>query len=88
MSNANHSVHWGRHRLSFYTPKEQIKLLPSRPRVVDPANPANNVWISGIAGYRPGHRASDYDDDGDGNHKPLLEKISTIVPYFVSLRVV
>nr|ADW54557.1 OAS1Aa transcript 2 [Geodia barretti] len=86
------NVHWGRRRSKiqdmkcrFYKPSEQIELLPSRPRVVDPANPANNVWISGIAGYKPGERAGNY-DGGDGNHQPLLDKIRTITLYFSSLQ--
>nr|CAB38027.1 2-5A synthetase [Geodia cydonium] len=85
------NVHWGRRgkkkqdmKNRFYTPKQQIKLLPSRPRVIDPANPANNVWVSGIAGYKPGERAGNY-DGGDGNHKPLLDKIHTITEYFTFL---
>ena len=75
-----YSVHWGQRRSiiqdikrRFYKPSQQIELLPSRPRVVDPANPANNVWISGIAGYKPGERAGNY-DGGDEITSPYLTK--------------
>jgi hypothetical protein len=34
----------------FYQLAEYSNLLPAHPRVVDPANPANNVWKSGITG--------------------------------------
>jgi hypothetical protein len=34
----------------FYKLAEYSNLLPALPRVVDPANPANNVWEGGIRG--------------------------------------
>ena len=52
-------------------------MLPSRPRVVDPANPANNVWITGFKDYQPGERICDY-EPGDGNASLLRRYIRTI----------
>ena len=52
-------------------------LLPRRPCIVDPANPANNVWISGLKRYRPGERISNY-EPGDGNSALLRSYIHTI----------
>ena len=56
---AVYSVYWEgeNYRLAEYS-----DLLPARPRVIDPANPANNVWESGIA----------------GDASVLIRKISTI----------
>ena len=34
----------------YYKLAEYSDLIPARPRVIDPANPANNVWESGIRG--------------------------------------
>ena len=41
-----YSVHWDG---KYYRMADYRDLLPSSlPRVIDPANPANNVWESGI----------------------------------------
>ena len=59
-------------------PQKYPKLLPQHlPRVIDPANPANNVWESGVNGYRQGEKLSNY-EMGDGNTAPLKRKISSI----------
>ena len=49
----------------------------SQPRIVDPANPVNNVWMTGFKNYKPGERISDY-EPGDGNAFLLRERIHTI----------
>ena len=49
------SVHWADGPSDFYRRRDYSDLLPSRPRVIDPANPANNVWESGF--YPPGNSA-------------------------------
>ena len=46
-------------------------LLPDCPRIVDPVNPANNVYLSGL-GPDP------YAEVGDGKWRMLRERISTI----------
>ena len=61
----------------FYRKSNYPSLLPSRPRVVDPANPANNVWITGLKSYKRGEVPSDY-EPGDGNSTVLKRKIHTI----------
>ena len=46
------SVYWadGNYKIADYR-----DLLPSPPRIIDPANPANNVWESGV---RPAGQSS------------------------------
>ena len=43
-----YSVYWADGPDDFYRRSDYKDLLPSRPRVIDPANPANNVWESGF----------------------------------------
>ena len=43
-----YSVYWADSPNDFYKRSDYKDLLPSRPRVIDPANPANNVWESGF----------------------------------------
>ena len=43
----NHSIYWDGY---YYNRGDYSDLLPSRPRLIDPANPANNVWETGIRG--------------------------------------
>ena len=54
--------------------RDYPNLLPSRPRIVDPPNPANNVWITGVGRYQP---RSDYELQ-DGNTARLKSLIHTI----------
>ena len=46
MSLSLFSVHWEK----FYRMVEYVHLMSVPPRVIDPANPFNNVWQSGIKG--------------------------------------
>ena len=73
----SHSVYWADGLGHFYKRSDYKDLLPSRPRVVNPANPSNNVWVTGVKGYRPGESPSDY-DPGDGNTALLKRYIHTI----------
>ena len=41
-------MYWADRRDDFYKRSDYKDLLLSRPRVIDPANPANNVWESGF----------------------------------------
>lgn len=61
----------------YYERCDYPNLLPSRPRIVDPANPANNVWITGLKKCNPGEKISDY-EPGDGNSVLLRRYIHTI----------
>ena len=69
----NLSICWEK----FYKKGDYPQLLPSRPRIVDPANPANNIWITGFKDYQPGERIRDY-EPGDGNASLLRKYIHTI----------
>ena len=61
----------------FYEKRKYPSLLPPRPRVVDPANPANNVWVTGFKDCEPGEKHSDY-EPGNGNSLPIQTKINSI----------
>ena len=67
------SICWER----LYQRRDYPDLLPSHPRIVDPANPANNVWITGLRYCNPGEKISDY-ETGDGNSSRLRSLIHTI----------
>lgn len=43
-------VYWADKPGSFYKRADHKYLLPSRPRLIDPANPANDVWETGFSG--------------------------------------
>ena len=74
----SHSICWaGPSPDYFYEKRDVNTLLPSRPRIVDPANPANNVWITGLNTYQKGEVVSEY-EPGDGRSKVLRSKIDTI----------
>lgn len=47
------------------------RLLPDCPRIVDPANPANNVYLSGIG-------PSPYGARGEGKWEKIAAKISSL----------
>lgn len=57
------NVCWADKPCHFYRRRDYIALLPSRPRVIDPANPANNVWETGFA---------------SGDAEQLISRIDTI----------
>ena len=58
-------------------PRRYPSLIPGPPRVIDPANPANNVWKSGVKFVARGERQSNH-DMGDGNTAILVRNIHTI----------
>ncbi|XP_064392079.1 uncharacterized protein LOC135339747 isoform X1 [Halichondria panicea] len=59
----NHSrmdIYWE----DYYKARDYPTLFPSStPRLVDPANPANNVYLSGIGTYPPNKRPSENEQD-------------------------
>ena len=67
------SIYWE----ELYQRRNYPQLLPSRPRIIDPANPLNNMWTSGFRTFRPHERIYDY-EPGDGNAMPLRKNIHTI----------
>lgn len=67
------SIYWE----EYYKRRDYPNLLPARPRIIDPANPANNLYITGISSYRPNERACDY-GPGDGNWTVFKREIGTL----------
>lgn len=61
----------------FYRKNDYMDLFPQfRPRIVDPANPANNLHGTGIAGAN-NQNARDY-QDGHGSWEPFVHYIHTL----------
>ena len=51
---------------------------PQPPRMLDPANPANNLFETGFTTRQRGNdRSHDY-EEGDGDWSELMSKIETI----------
>ena len=51
--------------------------LLTSPCILDPVNPFNNVYVSGIAYYRANSRVSRY-DEGDGDWTEFVRDIDTL----------
>ena len=67
----SYSIYWE----NYYRARDYPTLFPpNTPRLVDPANPANNVYRSGIGSYPPNDRSHDY-DLGDGDWSEFARKI-------------
>ena len=63
-----HSIYW----VDYYKPGDYPDLFPARlPRIVDPANPANNLHNTGIIGGSTYTSHSCY-EQGDGNWTQLV----------------
>ena len=71
-----YSIIWDRFYTVCYGGRGLLS-LPVQPRIIDPANPVNNIWKTGFKNYKPGEYISDY-KPGDGNAKLLRERIDTI----------
>ena len=67
------SIYWE----EYYERRDYPNLLPARPRIIDPANPANNLYISGIHNCRPYEKACEY-GPGDGNWTVFKREIGTL----------
>ena len=66
-----YSIYWE----EYYSAGDYPTLFPSStPRLVDPANPANNVYLSGIGPYPRKKKASEY-DLGDGDWSEFESKV-------------
>ena len=51
--------------------------FPSRPYIIDPANPFNNVYITGIGHYDAGSPEGTY-ENGDGNWTLFVRNIASL----------
>ena len=68
-----HSIYW----VDYYKPGDYPDLFPATlPRIVDPANPANNLHNTGIIGYSS--TSHSYYEQGDGNWTQLVGKIESV----------
>ena len=75
VSNIHHSsIYWERcYSLSQYP----ALIMPHPPRILDPANPANNLYISGVGSYSPYQHCGEY-MVGDGNWTVLARLIDSL----------
>jgi hypothetical protein len=68
------SIYWEK----YYKKSAYPDLFPQhRPRIVDPANPANNLHETGISGYFTDKKCRDY-GDGDGDWAKFVECVDTL----------
>ncbi len=51
--------------------------LLTSPCILDPVNPFNNVYYTGITSYQANSRTSRY-DEGDGNWTEFVKDIDTL----------
>ena len=69
-----HSIYWE----EYYKECDYPDLFPQCiPRIVDPANPANNLYETGIGRHYPNNKCRDY-EAGDGDWRSFKEKIETL----------
>jgi len=68
------SIYWEQ----CYSLHQYPALIPSgAPRIIDPANPANNLYKTGIGHYSAHERHSDF-EPGDGNWSVFKRCIHTL----------
>lgn len=67
------SIYWEQ----YYKLASYRDMIPSPPRIIDPANPSNNLYYTGIGQYYPNSKASDY-EEGDGDWTLLVRYIDSI----------
>ena len=69
-----YSVYWEQ----CYSLRQYPTLIPpSPPRIMDPANPANNLYLTGVGKYGPYERRGEY-EVGDGDWTSLQRLIGTL----------
>ena len=71
------SIYWESGDHGYYARRDYAGLLPARPRIVDPANPTNNLYETGISSYSKNQRARDY-EPGDGDWTLFKMYIGTL----------
>ena len=68
------SIYWERcYSLSQYP----TLIMPRPPRILDPANPRNNLYVSGVDNYRPYQHCGEY-MVRDGNWTVLARLIDSL----------
>ncbi|XP_064392628.1 2'-5'-oligoadenylate synthase 1-like isoform X1 [Halichondria panicea] len=61
-----------------YAMKQYPTLVPLRaPRIIDPANPTHNLYLTGLANFEPYKRCGEY-DTGTGDWSSLIRNIGTL----------
>ena len=71
----SYSIHWtndGAYYLQRYT-----SIFPLRPYIIDPANPFNNVYLSGIGKYEANSPEGTY-EQGNGKWTTFVRYVSTL----------
>ena len=69
-----HSIYWEQ----YYSLRQYPSLVPTHPpRILDPANPSNNLYHTGIVGYSAHERVSAY-EPGDGDWTAFKKNIYTL----------
>lgn len=73
---SSHSVYWEH----YYSISQYGNLVPSTiPRVIDPANPSNNLYDTGIGYYCANERSHDSDcKEGDGDWTAFKNNIHSL----------
>ena len=71
-----YSLHWT-HDGALYS-RDYVSYFPrrSQPCIIDPANPFNNVYVSGISRYSANSSEGTY-EQGDGNWTNFVRYIDT-----------
>ena len=67
------SISWGR-QLADYP---SARVPHGHPYILDPANPFNNMYLSGVGPYQPGRHFSEY-APGNGKWGPFAEKVHSL----------
>ena len=70
-----YSIHWDDYYIVGGTGNTILHDTPKPPRLLDPANPANNLFDTGFTTTRTGDRSH---DEGEGNWAEIKKKIETI----------
>ena len=79
-------ISWGRQLILWglvYETSWQLEEYPSarvpqgQPYILDPANPFNNLYQSGVGSFDPGTHFCEY-APGDGKWEPFAEKVHSL----------
>ena len=71
-----YSIHWTHTDKAQYS-KNFVSYFPSWPYIIDPANPFNNVYKSGISRYKANSPEGTY-EPGDGNWSNFVRYIDSL----------